>query len=384
MITQISPSCQCCGCLACKAICPKQAIEVKYDELGFCHPFVTNYCIECGLCQKSCPINETVNNYTPKYVFAAFNKNKNSSSTSGGIAFSIYKTFINNNLNAICYGVIWDKNQKRFVFKFATQEEEIIIKNFAGSKYIQADIGDSYINIRNNLIQQKQVVFIGTPCQVAGLKTFLKKKYLNLLTVDIVCHGTPSQKMFFDSLNLINDFPEKIWFRKGTKYEIGVIFKDGKSNIIPSIDSLFYEGFHSGKIVRESCHTCPYTNLRRVGDITLGDFWGLDKNSSISKKAFIAQSPISLVMLNSQKGIAFFDSLKSHIEYEKRTIEEAIAVNSQLSHPIKDTFNSISFRKLYKEIPYADAIIKSRSLKQQFKHFPGIWYIVKILRGLIK
>lgn len=190
MIT-IKDKSQCCGCWACENICPKNCISMKEDNEGFRYPEVnTKICIECGLCEKICPIQNTPHNnneITDSYVIQHKNNEIRRDSTSGGFFSAICDYVIAQ--NGYVFGAVY--NEKMEVVHYGTNQKEEI-KRFRGSKYVQSQIGNTYQETKSLLLKGYLVCFSGTPCQIAGLKNFLRKEYTNLITVDLVCRGNPS------------------------------------------------------------------------------------------------------------------------------------------------------------------------------------------------
>ena len=292
----------CTGCMACYNACPFDAINIVIDKYGFSIPVITSQCKGCSACNTVCPVFNPVKSRNPQICYAATSKIVfPKTPTSGGIASLLYKNIIK--AGGIGYGVVFNKNIGRFVFKRAHGEAEAI--EFSGSKYIQADVEFIYKSIKDDLHANNRVIFVGTPCQIAGLKSYLQKEYENLLLVDIVCHGVPSQKMFFNSLHLKgSDYIDKVSFRDGKRYVLDYLLNDSRAIRVDSYHSKFYEAFSLGKSIRQSCHDCKYASSKRVGDITIGDFWGIGSDSRLYNTQK-SHGGISMVLLNNEKGIHY-------------------------------------------------------------------------------
>lgn len=305
----------CTGCSACKAICPKHAIELIDDINHFKYPHIdSNKCINCGLCDKVCPLNKNINVEIEK-VFAAKSKNDDivNSSSSGGIFYEIAKYVLNNN-GYIC-GAGFDDE---------FQVHHIIVDNFNDlpklmtSKYVQSRMEDTYIKVKNLLENDNQVLFSGTPCQTNGLKSYFKKEYENLICVDIICHGVPSPRIWQYELNSnkkdwkisnINFRDKRIdWSHYGTSYK----FTDGTEMFIEHNETIYSKAFLNDLCLRESCYQCKAKGNNRTSDLTLGDFWGVENsNISLSNK----DRGISLIIAHNQKGLDVIN--KINVEYEE-------------------------------------------------------------------
>ena len=196
----------CCGCNACFQVCPKHCISMNEDKEGFLYPCVdVNICIDCHLCEKVCPVINQKEHHTPVGVYAAKNKDEEArmKSSSGGVFILLAEKILSE--KGVVFGARFDQNWE-VVHDFAEDLKGVV--EFQGSKYVQSRVGDSYKNAEEFLKQGKRVLFTGTPCQVAGLRLFLRKEYENLLTVDFVCHGVPSPKVWRMYLKEILNSPK--------------------------------------------------------------------------------------------------------------------------------------------------------------------------------
>lgn len=307
---------KCCACTACKNICPKQAIEMISDEKGFLYPKINeNRCIKCGLCEKVCFYNtgyKVLDDHLKKietYAIKHKDFNIRMNSRSGGI-FTALSDYILNN-NGVIYGVGYKEN---FVVCYKRAETKEERNKFRGSKYVQSELNDIFEQVKNDLENDRWVLFSGTPCHVAGLVKYLgKKKYEKLLLVDIVCHGVPSPKIFKDYINYVEkkyngkvdnfDFRDKT-FGWNTHIESFIINnKKYSSNIYTN---LFYS--HLG--FRESCYTCQVANLNRPSDITIADCWGIAEN----RPDIDDNKGVSLVIVNTEKGKFIQEKILSDLE----------------------------------------------------------------------
>lgn len=322
----------CYGCKACEQICHKKSIKMQYDREGFWYPSVNvDTCIKCNLCIKVCPYNEAsfkVSTLDKALAFAAINKDDKVryTSTSGGI-FSNISDYIFNN-DGVVFGVELDDSG---IVKHSVAVNREERERFKGSKYVQSDMQKSYIKAKEYLNNNKLVLFTGTPCQVAGLYSYLGKDYDNLITCDIVCHGVPSPKIFNDYYNLMKKKYKSsiisLNFRdKSNGWNTGTLkitFNKGKEYSEIWNRDKYYRLFFSHRILRPSCHQCRFTKLDRESDISIGDFWGIEN----CKPNMFDNKGISLVLLNTRKGMKLFDNIKEKIIFEEATLEEVMQPN---------------------------------------------------------
>lgn len=336
----------CCGCTACLSACPKNAIQMVEDEKGYLYPTIDkNLCIGCNICEKVCPLK--IENNKLSFTQAAYGvKNKDNEernrSSSGSVFIEIAKAVLSE--NGVVFGVEMDSNFIVYHSWANTLEES---RKFQGSKYVQSIKGNAYSKVKEYLMDGKKVLFTGTPCEVAGLKKYLGKDYNNLLTIDIICHGVPSQKLLQKFINKKEkDFKSKIkslTFRDKKfgwrNQEIHINFENDKDYHAPIWEDEFYRLFTSNYILRESCYVCHFANMNRPGDITIGDFWNI-KNV---KEDFEDTLGISSILVNTEKGADLFDSIKSDFNYFNCDFNEITQPN--LQHPSIKPENFEEFKK---------------------------------------
>lgn len=323
----------CCGCLACKNICPKNAIYIKEDEQGFEYPEINSQiCINCGLCKKVCPIlNGKEEEKNTSNAFAIYNKNTEirMESSSGGIFTEIAKQIIND--EGIVFGAIFD--DKFNVLHKGIDNIENLWK-IRGSKYLQSKIGDTYKQSKQELENGRKVLFTGTPCQIEGLYTYLGKDYEKLYTQDLICHGVPSAKVWRKYIEYREKQDsgkiKKISFRnkynKGwNNYQTCFEYED-KQISIDHHEDLYMRLFLSDMVLRPSCYSCKFKKKHRRSDITLADFWGIDE---ILPK-MNDEKGTSLVLVNSKKGQELFKHINENVYIEKVDFEEAIFHNKSM------------------------------------------------------
>lgn len=355
----------CTGCTACIMSCPIKCIHMKQDEEGFLVPKVdAEKCVKCNLCDQICPeLNrKNVINIGKVYAFKNNDLHIRLNSSSGGAFFTVAKYVIEK--NGIVCGALFDNNLK-LIHKCVSCLEDV--KKMMGSKYIQSYIGNVYEEIRKNLVAKKIVLFTGTPCQVAGLKSYLRKEYDNLLTIQLICHGVPSPLLFEKyKIYLKNKYSikeiEYLSFRKNNKFVITVQGDGRKLSWKGSID-LYLRPFIKGKNYRYCCYSCQYSK-NHIADITIGDFWGVEKYY----KQFCDSHGISFLMLNTSKGKQIFN-LMENVSFIQSKYDIAAKNNNNLLNPTvlnkdryifyKDINDSNYIKNLKKFVPLK-AIVASK------------------------
>ena len=348
---------KCSGCSACKNICPQKCIEMKENEEGFLYPVINEEkCIHCNLCQRTCPVlNKTINSSDKPKTVIAKNKNINErlKSSSGGIFVLLAKYFLNN--NGVVYGALLKNNKLKHVRVDNINSLDPLLE----SKYLQSDISNIYLSIKKDIDDNKLVLFVGTACQIAGIKAYLKKDYDNFYTCDLVCHGIPSPKVFEDYCKYLEqEYNSKIkeyHFRNKDIswrfYQTKVIFENNKVYKKYYPNDLYMKGFLQSIFLRKNCYDCVFKEEKHISDITLGDYWG---NFKYYKK-FNDKKGTSVLFLNSNKGEDLIKKIND-IELKEITYEEAIYNNSMLTKSTKYNNKRDSFFKDYNKIPINEAI----------------------------
>ncbi len=338
---------QCCGCEACVQVCPKQCISFKQDTEGFFYPEAdASQCINCGLCDKACPMQSQFNSVQPIETLAAINVDEDIrlESSSGGVFTLLAESVIAQ--GGVVFGVRFDKDFQA-VYDVAETPEQL--SAFRGSKYLQARVGDSFKNCKKILDQNRLVLFSGTSCQISGLKHYLRKDYQNLLSVDFICHGTPSPivwRKYIDELKSENantitkiEFRSKIEGWTSFRMKFDYVDNEGNRKTIstPFYENIYMRAFLSNLILRPSCQNCPAKGGTSGSDITIADFWGIQK----VLPSMYDDKGTSLVIINTEKGNKALD--KKQLRYEQVALADAIRHNPSYFSSVKFHPNRNSF-----------------------------------------
>jgi len=379
----------CCGCACCVNICPKQAIHMEEDECGYKYPVIDKTkCVNCGLCKKNCKYQKKDKEmYDCKKVYASVTEDSDliRKSASGGIFANIARNFIKD--NGVIYGCAMNyKNDELIVEHIRINGENELIK-LQGSKYVQSNIEQSYKSIQNDLKQNKKVLFSGTPCQIDAVREFFKKDNIeNLYCIDIICHGVPNNKMFNEYIKLLEkkykgkvvDFKfrdkTKNWGLNGCAY---IERKDEIiKKIIPSYDSSYYQLFLDSETYRENCYQCPYACQKRVGDITIGDYWKVENEHQelIKKEKIDINNGVSCILVNNDKGKNLIDKYGENIKSFESNFEKVSKHNAQLTRASKVTDSREYILEQYKTKGYKS--VNKYYWKKNFKKImiKKCWY----------
>lgn len=392
----------CCGCAACVQRCPKHCISMKEDSEGFLYPVVDEgMCIDCGLCEKVCPIINRPEKLPVKEVLAVKNRNEaeRMASSSGGVFIALAKKTIEK--GGVVFGAVFDENWEVMHTYAETLDE---VKPMMGSKYLQSRIGNSFRDAEKFLKEDREVLFIGSPCQVTALHNYLRKDYPNLLSIDFLCHGVPSpgvwRKYLDEEFHLsarraaagkntvlsssLKSVPviTGIEFRDKTlngwkKYSFVVRGKsaskaDKNSVLLSDIhyNSPYMKGFLADVYLRPSCYQCKCKNGVSHSDLTIADYWGINR----LMPDFDDDKGVGLVLLTTEKGKAVFDTLNmevrvSSLEYAKRFnggFKEEVKVHPKRSRFFKGLIQNQNLSKLIERathVPlYKIAIRKTKNV----------------------
>lgn len=323
---QIKEKKECCGCSACQQICPKHCITMKEDTEGFYYPIVDmKNCVDCHLCEKVCPIKSKKRNNDNILAYAAFSNEMDIrlQSSSGGI-FSVIAEYVLEN-NGIVFGAALNDNQ--LVNHIAIDNLDNLNK-LRGSKYIQSQINKTYKEAEKYLKDGRSVLFTGTTCQIAGLKTFLRKEYENLITVDVLCHGVPSEKVWKKYLQFQEETNKSglqdVYFRNKDngwkKFEVLINFKNGEKYQKANMEDSFMRLFLANICLRPSCHDCHFKSLDRPSDFTIGDSWGIENYMPEMDD----DKGTSVVLLHTEKGKKIFEKLQSQMTFKKAEVDKIL------------------------------------------------------------
>ena len=331
----------CCGCNACGDICNRNAITFKTDNEGFWYPEVDKEkCNNCGLCEKVCPMLQQadfIQRYDEPVVYAAYSKDEHIrlDSTSGGmfstLALELYKQ------NAYVGGAVY--NEDHTVSQIISQDCNKL-DEIRSSKYLQSKSEGIYKQIKTALNRGERVLYCGCPCQIQALYKYIGRDHDNLITCDFICRGVNSPKVFLKYMDMLEKqfqakaikikFKAKKW--GWHNFSLRVNFANGKEYCKDRWHDLFFIGYlQSGNFARPSCYECPFKGFPQKGDITLADFWGIEKIDSTMDQ----DKGTSLVMINSDKGKLLFDSVKDNIVWRQFTMKDAEKGNPAINHSIK-------------------------------------------------
>lgn len=343
---------KCTGCMACFQVCPSGAIDIIKDELGFEYPKINKEkCTNCNLCKKICPAEkfEFENTINPICQAAMAQDELRKESSSGGI-FSVLADEFLNFENSVVIGCTNANDLKTEHIAILKKED---LYKLRGSKYVQSDTKYVFKKTKEFLDQDKKVLFSGTPCQIAGLYSFLRNKPENLITIEIMCHGVSSRDIFdkYIKEEFKDEKPKELSFRdktNGWNYNLTLrVSKNGKEEFIPYEKSSYFKLFLDAVSLRESCHDCKFAKMPRVADITLGDFWEINQYDSSLNDGL----GTSMVLLNTEKGTNLYNSIKPKLKLSKETPLEAAKIGNQtLKYPTPKSPLRQEFLKNYNKM----------------------------------
>ena len=410
---------QCCGCEACVQRCPKHCIALVEDAEGFLYPKVdASVCVDCGLCEKVCPVINQSAERQPQAVYAAINPDSDvrQSSSSGGI-FSVLADVVLSQ-GGVVFGVCWDKDW-RLIFDYAETQADLF--RFRGSKYLQAHVGDAYIRAEQFLKSGRQVLFTGTPCQIVALKRYLKRDYDNLLAVDVICHGAPSPGVFRSYLseeivrvadrqqkntvsllskphiaerNMLDTAGWRIediqfrdkrlgWKKYSFTFRLAEVSAEGEGNSVslsyPLNENIFMRGFLRDFYLRPSCYSCPAKSGKSGSDITLGDFWGINE----LKPEIDDDRGVSAITINSDKGALWFDKLSS--QRYVMSYDDLCRYNPALVRSVASPPQRTKFFKRYGKVSFFSLVENLCRKMDKVSYYDKIkWNLRRVYRLIFK
>ena len=386
----------CTGCMACYNACNHNAIKLLADKEGFLRPQIdTNYCVNCGQCSSSCPILTEKNlcGRIPTSVYATWAQDKCTvlKSSSGGV-FTLLANYVLKQ-HGVIFGAKFDEKTKSVIHVQIESLDQLYL--LQGSKYVQSFVGKTYLSCRSHLKQGRKVLFVGTPCQIAGLLSYLKGKYIeNLYTVDLVCHGVPSPMIFSKYLSYLENvyqsqvidfnFRDKRW--SWNRFNVKCSFQNGKVYYGTWEEDPYLRGFLRELFLRPSCHNCKFSEPRRYSDITLGDFWGFKERQ---KEKMNLDKGVSLVLVNTEKGENIFRASEGKAVCYSRDYKDAIDAQQALRKcfppsPLREKFwedyNKMSFVDMLNKYCYPNALPFTKKIKYRIGHLA----VYKVFIDLIK
>lgn len=360
-MVNITDKTQCTGCTACASVCTHKAISMQFDEYGHSYPNVdASACTDCGLCEKVCPLlhNDCIlydQRIEQLPVYAIYNNDNEvrKQSTSGGV-FTLLAEYVINK-GGIVYAARFDEKYHILHDSFSSMDE---IAPFRGSKYAQSDLNDTFRKIKTDL-KNRDVLFVGTPCQVAGLKSYLIKDYENLYTCDFVCMGISSPVIWEEYLDAFwnRNTIKKIFFkdkRKGWHQWQMLVEDDEGEHLIKGIMDPFFNGYLTHRTYRPSCLKCSFRTCERVSDFTIADCWGIDKY----KPEFDDNKGCTTIILQSEKAKGVFEDIKKKANVMPYPIEMVLEHNPYIRKKISSDQNREAFYKFRKFKGYKAAAIK--------------------------
>lgn len=382
---ELAPKAICTGCSACASVCSQDCIKMVEDKEGFLQPRIDRKkCIGCHKCEKACPIlNRETEDAGETKAYAVINKDETirAKSSSGGVFYALAKWTIEH--SGVVFGARFDEHWG--VMHDYTETLEGVLP-FMGSKYVQSRIGNTYKQAKAILDSGRWVLFSGTPCQLGGLRAFLGKEYEKLIQLDLICHGVPSSAVWRNYLNELSNGGSitNVNFRDKKDGWIGnkiVIEKDGQTIVREKhMDDLFFRGFLKNVYLRRSCYYCQFRTYHRNSDITLGDFWGVDKYCP----ELFDNKGTSICFSHTEKGECVLSKIADSLSIIQQSMEDATMQNSSMCKAIPDNskrnlffkrFNRTSFDKAVKVIDMdeKDSSRVVRKVKELKRKFRMIW-----------
>lgn len=383
----ICPETQCTGCGACQNACPADCIQLALNASGDRVAVIDQpRCLQCGKCRQICPTRHLPPLRNSRKAFAAYAKaaGVRQSAASGGVASVLAAEVLKN--GGCAYGAAFTAPT---TVELVRIDDPAQLHRLQGSKYVHAATGRVYNQVQADLAAGRQVLFTGTPCQVAGLYACLGGDSPHLTTCDLVCHGVPESDTLQAYLQTEMDTAaiDRLTFRDADGWVMKAY--DRKNQLLRRMDlknSLYYNGFMEGYLYRTACYTCPYATRQRVADLTLGDFWGIGEEIPYPNADQALKQGLSLILVHTDKGQALLDACAAALVSQERTPEEAFRKNHQLRHPTPDSPAARRFHALYGKKGAAYAIThcnekkrRTLRLRRAIRHCPPLLAVCRKL-----
>lgn len=364
---ELADKCECCGCGACEQICSSKCIRLEEDMEGFLYPKVEEEeCISCNLCEQVCPVKIEKNSSESKRSFAYGGWHKNDDvrfdSSSGGAFTAIAEYIIKK--GGIVYGCTLNENMEAVHIGVENEDDLVLLR---GSKYVQSKMNNVYRDIKEHLKKERRVLFVGTPCQAAGLCSFLGKRDENLYIIDFICHGVPSSKLFHEYIaDMERKYLKKVtgfrfrnkdygWNQTGLQLGPRIDFVDGTFvRKYPAFLDCYMNAFLDDVCLRPSCYSCKFKDITKdYSDFTIADFWGVNKVS----RALNDGKGTSLVLVHNDRADELLSEIGNWFQYEQVDIERVIRGNCSLIksakwNPNRERFYLELNKKGYRYVKY--------------------------------
>ena len=381
---ELASKTKCTGCMACMEKCPGNCISITPDHMGNYYPHINGTdCLNCGVCQKTCPELVMPSAVKPSEAYAAWSLDNNDrkSSASGGAASVFYRHALD-----MGYWIAGAKYTKDFHVTHIVSDKISAVNGFKQSKYVCSEMGSVYQKVKELLSVGETILFISLPCKIAGLLGYLGKKYDNLITVDIVCHGTPPYQNLKEHIDCVKkNIPTVLKFRQDNEF-IFQLSDDNDQILYSKVGrtDTYLTAFLEGINYRESCYHCNYARPERISDITICDFWGLGQEIPFDHPY---SGSISAVLINTDRGKAFFRGCQAYLFTEQRPVDEAIKGNAQMNHPSPYPSQRPEFEKMYQECGFDKAVasclsnvmnqekkkIKKKQMRDMLRKLAGVF-----------
>ncbi len=384
----------CSGCYACKNVCPVNCIHMETDEEGFWYPKVDfERCIECCACIISCHV---INKYVPDnhpVAYAAKNKDEaiRAVSSSGGVFTALAEAVLDD--GGVVFGVEYDDN---FNVKHSYVEKKEDLDRYRGSKYVQSEVKDAHHALRTFLDAGRPVLFTATPCQIAGVYNYLshfrEEPYDHLFTMENICHGVPSPKMWakYVAYTRTKKAAEiaKVDFRDKTKgwrdFSVKFDFKNGKNQLLTMDDDPYLFGFLRNIYLRPACHRCTEKSLHRKSDITVADFWGVEH----MHPDFSDDKGVSLIYVNSPQGEKLFERIRPQLKVIDSDVKQSAKYNIAATHNTKPNKRRDEFFRDFDNMPFEQLLSEycqpSAEEKKQKKRQTKIDKVKNVIKKVIR